>query len=141
MATPCWPLASDFVLERLSPTVDFEIFRSDLLAALGERDRRKGGRPGFDPVLKFKMLVLQAMHGLYTDAEKTAIKAGVTAKDLWPDKPRKARQKDTDAFWTVKFAKANPAEDGTKRIDKGRWACLSARSALPAPRPGSPWSI
>ena len=198
MAIPCWPLASDFVSERLSATVDFEIFRPDLVAALGERDRRKGGRPGFDPVLKFKMLVLQAMHGLSldqtefmlrdrlswmrfcglgpgdsvpdantlwdyrealiaagafdalfsrldraitdagylamsgqivdatlveaprqrnTDAEKTAIKAGVTAKDLWPDKPRKARQKDTDARWTVKFAKAKPAEDGTKRID------------------------
>ena len=52
MATPCWPLASDFVSE-----------------------------------------------------------------DLWPDNPRKARQKDTDARWTVKFAKAKPAEDGTKRID------------------------
>jgi hypothetical protein len=24
----------------------------------------KGGRPGFDVVLKFKMLVLQALHGL-----------------------------------------------------------------------------
>lgn len=44
--------------------MDFELFRRDLERALGARDRSKGGRPPFDPVLKFKMLVLQAMHGL-----------------------------------------------------------------------------
>ena len=50
-------------LEKLGVTVDFEIFRADLEAALGPRDPSKGGRPPFDPVLKFRMLVLQAMHG------------------------------------------------------------------------------
>ena len=51
-------------LERLAATVDFEMFRAELVAALGPRDRAKGGHPPFDPVLKFRMLVLQAMHGL-----------------------------------------------------------------------------
>ncbi len=51
-------------LEKLAATVDFEMFRADLVAALGRRDPGKGGRPGFDAVLKFRMLVLQAMHGL-----------------------------------------------------------------------------
>lgn len=51
-------------LEKLAATVDFEIFRAELAAALGARDGAKGGRPAFDPVLKFRMLVLQAMHGL-----------------------------------------------------------------------------
>ncbi len=51
-------------LEKLAATVNFEIFRADLIAALGPRDPTRGGRPGFDPVLKFRMLVLQAMHGL-----------------------------------------------------------------------------
>jgi IS5 family transposase len=54
-------------LEKLGATVDFEIFRADLEAALGPRDPSKGGRPPFDPVLKFRMLVLQAMHGLSLD--------------------------------------------------------------------------
>lgn len=40
------------------------MFRADLAAALGPRDPAKGGRPGFDVVLKFRMLVLQALHGL-----------------------------------------------------------------------------
>jgi len=51
-------------LEKLSGTVDFEIFRPILLKALRKHDPSKGGRPPFDLVLKFKMLVLQATHGL-----------------------------------------------------------------------------
>jgi hypothetical protein len=35
-------------LERLAATVDFEMFRIELAAALGSRDRSKGGRPAFD---------------------------------------------------------------------------------------------
>ena len=49
-------------LEKLGATV--ELFRPVLTKALGGSDPSKGGRPGFDPVLKFKMLVLQALHGL-----------------------------------------------------------------------------
>ena len=185
-------------LEKLAATVDFEIFRAGLAAALGSRDRAKGGRPAFDPALKFRMPVLQAMHGLSlaqteylladrlswmrfcglgpgdavpdantlwdfrealiaagalealftrldraitgaghlpmagqildatlvaaprqrnSEAEKARIKAGETAAAIWPDKPAKARQKDTDARWTVKFGKARPGPDGKPRID------------------------
>jgi IS5 family transposase len=185
-------------LEKLSATVDFEMFRPDLVAALGRRDVAKGGRPPFDAVLKFKMLVLQALHGLSreqteylvrdrlswirfcglgpgdrvpdantlwdfqealiaagaldtlfarldraiseagylpmggqivdatlvaaprqrnTEVEKAAIKAGKTAAEIRPDKPAKARQKDVDARWTVKFSKGRPAADGTPQAD------------------------
>ena len=51
-------------LETLAATVDFEMFRPILAKALGTAPRWKGGRPGFDPVLKFRILVLQALHGL-----------------------------------------------------------------------------
>jgi transposase, IS5 family len=178
--------------------VDFELFRPVLREAWGVRNRSKGGRPGFDLVLKFRMLVLQAMHGLsleqteylvrdrlswmrfcdlgpgdavpdantildfrealiaagafdalfarldqaITEAgylpmsgqivdatlvaaprqrnreeDKARIKAGQSAAEIWPEKPAKAAQKDTDARWTVKFAKAKPAADGTPQID------------------------
>lgn len=185
-------------LERLSATVDFEVFRADLVEALGPRDPAKGGRPGFDPVLKFRMLVLQAMHGLSldqteylvadrlswmrfcglgpgdavpdantlwdfrealigagafdvlfarldqaiteagylamsgqivdatlvaaprqrnTESEKAAVKAGKMPAEIWPETPAKARQKDVDARWTIKFSKAKPASDGSPQID------------------------
>ncbi len=51
-------------LERLSAVVDFEIFRADLDAALARSDRSKGGRPPFDAVLMFKVLILQSLYGL-----------------------------------------------------------------------------
>ena len=54
-------------LEKLSVTVDFEIFRAELAKAAPRGDRSKGGRPPFDPVWKFKMLVFQALNGLSLD--------------------------------------------------------------------------
>jgi IS5 family transposase len=52
-----------------------------------------------------------------TQEEKDAIKAGKTANEVWPDKPAKAAQKDVDARWTVKFAKARAAVGGKPQID------------------------
>lgn len=52
-----------------------------------------------------------------TDGEKAAIKAGKNAREIWPDKPAKAAQKDTSARWTVKYSKAKARADGTKPVD------------------------
>ena len=51
-------------LERIAGLVDFEMFRADLERAVPRSDRSKGGRPAFDHVLMFKVLLLQAMHTL-----------------------------------------------------------------------------
>src|ERR1700683_4987381 len=51
-------------LERLNAVVDFDLFRGDLEQAVARSDGSKGGRPAFDHVLMFKVLVLQATHGL-----------------------------------------------------------------------------
>src|SRR5690606_16878112 len=51
-------------LEVLERTVDFEYFRSWLVEGLGYSDGSKGGRPPFDPVAMFKILILQAQHNL-----------------------------------------------------------------------------
>lgn len=172
-------------LDKFSATVDFELFRPLLRAALHRGDPSKGGSPAFDAVPKFRMLVLQTLYSLSlqqtswlvrdrlswirfcgitpgdnvpdantlwdlrealiatsvldrlcirldeaitaagylpiagqivdatlvaaprqrnTDQEKARIKAGETAAEIWPDKPAKARQKDTDARWTMKFS-------------------------------------
>ena len=185
-------------LETLAATVEFEMFRPVLEKALGRPPRWKGGRPSFDPVLKFRMLVLQSVHGLSleqseylvrdrlswmrfcqlgpedrvpdantlwdfrealiaagaldesferldraitaagylprggqivdaslvaaprqrnTDGEKAQIKEGKLAADIWPDKPAKARQKDVDGRWTVKYSKAKVRADGLRPVD------------------------
>jgi transposase, IS5 family len=51
-------------LERISGLVDFEMFRPELERAVPRSDGSKGGRPAFDHVLMFKVLLLQAMHTL-----------------------------------------------------------------------------
>lgn len=185
-------------LETLAAAVDFEMFRPVLEGALGRPPRWKGGRPPFDPVLKFRMLVLQSLHGLSleqteylvrdrlswmrfcrlgpedrvpdantlwdfrealiaagalddlfkrldhainaagylprggqivdaslvaaprqrnTEAEKAAIREGKSAADIWPDKPAKAAQKDTQARWTIKHSKAKARADGALQVD------------------------
>lgn len=182
-------------LEVLGSTVDFEYFRSWLVEGLGYGDGSKGGRPPFDPVSMFKVLILQAQHNLSdakmefmikdrlswlrfldfelgsptpdentirhfrnrmietgtlkrvmkafdwqlhkkgyipmsgqivdaslvpapkqrnTEDEKAAVKAGKSAKEIWPDEPNKAAQKDTDARWTLKIGgKVRYRPDGT----------------------------
>ena len=44
--------------------MDFELFRPELSAALSYTDRTEDGRPPFDPVLMFKILVIQATNNL-----------------------------------------------------------------------------
>jgi IS5 family transposase len=185
-------------LETMSGVVDFEVFRPALEKALAYGDGAKGGRPPYDPVAMFKVLILAAqntvsdarmeflirdrlswlrflgfdlgavtpdentirlfrekltragaidalfaafdrqlrdrgylpMGGQIVDAtlvaapkqrntavEKEAIKAGRSAAEIWPGQPAKAAQKDTDARWTVKFAKARPLPGGRPGID------------------------
>src|SRR6478609_3591912 len=51
-------------LERLNSVVDFELFRPELERAVPRADRSKGGRPPFDHVLMFKVLILQTQNNL-----------------------------------------------------------------------------
>ena len=181
-------------LIRLKELIDFEPFRPALAAALKRSDGAKGGRPPYDAVLMFKVLILQTLHTLSDDAtefqirdrfsfmrflglelqdsvpnaktlwlfrerltkagaidelfssfdahlkaqgylamsgqivdasivaaprrrnaedEKKTIKEG-RIPEAWKHKPKKLAQKDRDARWTLKRAKARPADDGKK---------------------------
>ena len=51
-------------LEAFRAAVDFEIFRADLMSALAYSDGAQGGRPPFDAVMMFKILVIQAANNL-----------------------------------------------------------------------------
>ena len=49
-----------------------------------------------------------------TETEKQAIREGRTARDIWPDEPDRAAQKDTNARWTLKVGgKVRYRPDGT----------------------------
>lgn len=54
-------------LEKLDEVVPWDVFRKPLAKALKRSDGAKGGRPACDPVLMFKILVLQALYNLSDD--------------------------------------------------------------------------
>ena len=51
-------------LAAFQSALDFEMFRADLVAALAYSDGAQGGRPPFDPVMMFKILIIQAIDNL-----------------------------------------------------------------------------
>ena len=90
---------------KLRDVIPWESFRPLLeeLTGYATRDWKKGGKPPFDPVLMFKVLVLQKFHGLSDDAteehifDRTSFKSFLglrigddipDAKTLWDFKQR-----------------------------------------------------
>jgi transposase, IS5 family len=67
-------------LGRIKVLVDFEMFRPDLEAAVPRADRSKGGRPPFDCVFMFKVLILQIMHALSDERCEYLIKDRLSFK-------------------------------------------------------------
>jgi transposase, IS5 family len=73
--------------------VDFEVFRPELERAVPRADRAKGGRPPYDHVLMFKVLILQASHSLSDKRTEYLIKdrlsfmrfLGLSLADRVPD--------------------------------------------------------
>jgi len=80
-------------LERLAGPVNFEAFRYRLDKALKRSDGAKGGRPPYDPVLMFKVLILQALYNLSDEQAEFMIRdrlsfmrfLGLGMKDTAPD--------------------------------------------------------
>jgi len=54
-------------LEKLNAVVPWELFRKPLAKTLKRSDGAKGGRPPYDRVMMFKVLVLQALYSLSDD--------------------------------------------------------------------------
>lgn len=82
-------------LEKLDKHIDWEIFCPTLDSALCsyEKDPSKGGRPPYDYVMMFKILVLQHLYNIADERTEFAIKdrlsfmrfLGLTLKDKVPD--------------------------------------------------------
>jgi IS5 family transposase len=80
-------------LERLAQVIDFDVFRDDLEQALSRSDRVNGGRPPYDAVLMFKVLIPQTLHTLSDDQTEYQLKdrlsfmrlVGLSLHDAVPD--------------------------------------------------------
>jgi transposase, IS5 family len=65
--------ASGDPLEKLNAIIAWPVFDKPLAKALKRPDGAKGGRPAYDPVLMFKILVLQALYSLSDDQAEFVI--------------------------------------------------------------------
>lgn len=102
---------------KLRDLIPWESFRPLLeeLSGYATRDWSKGGQPPFDPVLMFKVLVLQKFHGLSDDAteeqifDRTSFKSflGLRIGDDIPD----AR-----TLWDFKQRIEADGRDGSRRL-------------------------
>jgi len=103
-------------LERLNTIVNFELFRPDLARAVPRSDGSKGGRPAFDHVFMFKVLILQAAHGLSDERAEYLIKdrlsfmrfLGLGLADAVPD---------ANTIWTFREALTRARIDGRPAIE------------------------
>jgi len=80
-------------LEKLNKYVQWEIFREILTTALKKEAKGPGGRPPFDYVMMFKILILQKLYNMADDASEYQIKdrlsfqrfLGLALCDIVPD--------------------------------------------------------
>jgi Transposase domain (DUF772) len=99
-------------LERLAQIIDFEVFREDLEATLARSDRAKGGRPPYDAVMMFKILMLQTLYTLSDDQSKYQLKDRLSfmrfvglalphpdAKTIWLYRERLAQAGASERFF------------------------------------------
>jgi IS5 family transposase len=85
--------ATETPLQRVGRLIDWNIFEPELHCAVLRPAQGPGGRPRFAPLLMFKVLVLQKLHGLADDAtsfqiaDRRSFRAflGLTPADLVPD--------------------------------------------------------
>jgi transposase len=111
-------------LERLASVVDFELFRADLEAALSRSDRARGGRPPYDAVLMFRVLVLQTLYTLSDEQTEYQLKDRLSfmrfvglelhdpvpdAKTIWLYRERLARAGAIERLF-VRFDEMLPAK-------------------------------
>ena len=69
-------------LKRLELCINFEVFRNDLEKAFDKTPRGPGGRPAYDLVMMFKVLVLQRTYNLSDARTQFAINDSLSMQDF-----------------------------------------------------------
>src|SRR3954465_4015233 len=102
-------------LERLNALVDFEAFRSDLAQAVPRSDGSKGGRPAFDHVFMWKVLILKASHSLSDERTEFLIKDRLSFMRFL-GLGLAAPVPDANTIWTFREALTRATIDGQPAI-------------------------
>ena len=116
---------------KLRDLIAWESFRPLLeeLTGYATRDWRKGGKPPFDPVLMFKVLVLQKFHGLSDDATEEQIFDRASFKNflglrVGDDIP------DAKTLWDFKQRLEAEGREGARRLFEAFGAFLDGQGII-----------
>lgn len=116
---------------KLRDLVPWESFRPLLeeLSGYAQRDWSKGGKPPFDPVLMFKVLVLQKFHGLSDDATEEQIFDRTSFKNflglrIGDDIP------DAKTLWDFRQRIEAEGREGARRLFAAFGAMLEGRGLI-----------
>lgn len=116
---------------KLRDLVAWESFRPLLeqLSGYAKRDWSKGGKPPFDPVLMFKVLVLQKYHGLSDDATEEQIFDRASFKSflglrVGDDIP------DAKTLWDFKQRIEAQGREGARQLFEAFGAMLEAKGLI-----------
>ena len=104
--------------EAFRTAVEFEMFRPELNAALAYSDGSQGGRPPFDPVMMFKILVMQAANNLSDERAEFLINARLSFRRFL-GLAFSARVPDARTIWLFreKLTKAGAINAPFERFD------------------------
>src|SRR5213595_3452224 len=96
-------------LEAFGSAVDFEIFRGDLVLALAYSENGQGGRPPSDPVMMFKILVIQAANNLSEERTEFLINKTRRPSLPLPECQRCRNGRASGSRWTGRARSTNQA--------------------------------
>ena len=104
-------------LEAFARAVDYEQFRPTLDAALAYADGAKGGRPPLDPVMMFKVLVIQAVNTLSNERAEYLINDRLSF--MRPTVEMLLRQCLTSRLWRATITMRQRCRDGCHAAGPG----------------------
>lgn len=105
-------VVSSLILHRFPLTIDSEL----AFTAFHRQFQKKSYIPMSGQI--FDASLVPAPKQRNTEGEKQAVKEGKSAREIRPDEPAKAAQKDVDARWTLKIgSKVRYRPDGTFATD------------------------
>ena len=116
---------------KLRDLIPWESFRALLeeLTGYDKRDWSKGGKPPFDPVLMFKVLVLQKFHGLSDDATEEQIFDRTSFKNflglrIGDDIP------DAKTLWDFKQRIEEDGREGSRKLFEAFGSIIESKGLI-----------
>jgi hypothetical protein len=107
-------LTDSGALKRVMKAFDLQLRKKGCIPPFGDCRQSPAGRRMSGQIVDASLVPAPKQRN--TDSEKEAVKAGKSAKEIWPDEPNKAAQKDTNAPLSWFAGKPLPGSGWTLKV-------------------------